>query len=264
MTGQLLLVGLVASMVLTACSLAGDVTPPPALATAQAAQAQQAPSIEELPPQGPTASPPQTSADIAAGKTIYAERCAACHGTTGMGDGPQAANLTVPVAALGDPAVSNAATGAAWYDIITRGRIERFMPPFVSLSDQQRWDVAAYALSLSTDAVALEDGERTFAQQCSLCHGELGAGTEAGPALNTPERLARQSIEQTLSIIRQGQGEMPEFAARLSAEEQLAVAAYARSLSFATPPIAAAVASPTAQPTGNDHPGGRCRDYPHR
>jgi cytochrome c1 len=29
------------------------------------------------------------------------------------------------------------------------GNIENFMPPFASLSDQERWDVVAYALSLS-------------------------------------------------------------------------------------------------------------------
>ena len=43
--------------------------------------------------------------------------------------------------------------------MVTLGNIENFMPPFASLSDQERWDVVAYAQSLSTTSEQISQGE---------------------------------------------------------------------------------------------------------
>jgi len=43
----------------------------------------------------PGAAPPQPATNAADGATLYAKWCAACHGATGRGDGPNAANLPV-------------------------------------------------------------------------------------------------------------------------------------------------------------------------
>ena len=53
-----------------------------------AAQAQQAPTTVKKVPVHPTTS--------VAGKDLYREYCAVCHGTTGKGDGPAASALKVP------------------------------------------------------------------------------------------------------------------------------------------------------------------------
>ena len=82
------------------------------------------------------------------GKAIYAEKCAACHGETGLGDGAQGIQLGVTVPAFGLAEIARPATPADWFTTVTRGRMERFMPPFTSLNDEQRWDVVAYAMSL--------------------------------------------------------------------------------------------------------------------
>ena len=63
---------------LAACNftLAEDVTPPP---------------IMSPPTPVPTMGPlfPASAPDVANGAAIYVEKCAPCHGDTGLGDGPQ-------------------------------------------------------------------------------------------------------------------------------------------------------------------------------
>jgi mono/diheme cytochrome c family protein len=242
MTRKLTLILLLTAVVASGCSLAGDITPPPEVATAQSAQAQTAPPAPET---GQPAAPPQTAPDVSAGEALYLERCAACHGPAGLGDGSQAAALSIPPTALGDPEIAQGVTGAAWYDVVTRGRIDRFMPPFVSLSDQQRWDVVAYALTLGTAQPAAQQGAAIFQAQCAVCHGDRGQGGEIGPLLTDPAQLAERSLAATVALIGEGRGQMPPFAGRLSLDEQLAVAAFVRSLAFASAPAAPA---PTAWP----------------
>jgi mono/diheme cytochrome c family protein len=232
---------LLAAMLTAGCSLAGDVTPPPDLATAQAAQPAIAPVVPES---GQVFPPPPTPPDLASGAVVFAERCAPCHGPAGLGDGQQAAALSIPPTALGAPEVSQTATGAAWYDVVTRGRIERFMPPFVSLSDQQRWDVVAYALTLASSQQSEQDGAAIYQERCAACHGDTGQGGTVGPALADPAQLAGRSLAATVGLIQQGRGQMPPFADALSEDQQQAVAAFVRSLSFSVP---AADVPPTAQ-----------------
>ncbi len=132
---------LISAWVLTACSLAEDVTPPPDYTRPTAA---------------PTPTPLATPAafDLEAGKVIYEAKCLPCHGELGMGDGPQADALGVPVTALGDPAVAAQATLEDWFLVVTNGRLNAMMPPFTSLTDQQRWDVVAYAMTLHQEQTA--------------------------------------------------------------------------------------------------------------
>ena len=141
------------ALLLTACSLAEDVTPPPALATAQAAPIQVEtpvrPPAQEAEGQSVTLNPPAEAPSLFSGAAIYLESCQPCHGPTGMGDGSMASNLEVPPPPLSDIDRTRSAAPIDWYQVVTEGRMERFMPPFQSLSDAQRWDVVAYALSLS-------------------------------------------------------------------------------------------------------------------
>ena len=141
------LVSATVGLLIGGCSLAGDVTPPPALATAQMAAPAEAPTPAPI-------TPPNTQPDIAAGALIYAEKCAACHGLEGLGDGELANGLAFAPAPLGDPEFASAADPIGWYRAVTIGNLDRLMPGFVSLTDQQRWDVVGYALSLGSQEVA--------------------------------------------------------------------------------------------------------------
>ncbi len=84
-------------LVLSACSfsLAEDITPPPNLQQQQPSQAQPAAVSSNTFPLLPP--------NPANGEAIYAEKCSPCHGDAGLGDGPQAAQLPNPPAALGSP-----------------------------------------------------------------------------------------------------------------------------------------------------------------
>ncbi|GAC1685972.1 MAG: hypothetical protein NVS9B3_04270 [Gemmatimonadaceae bacterium] len=44
---------------------------------------------------------PARALDAAAGATLYAAKCASCHGAAGLGDGPAARTLSTPAAAIG-------------------------------------------------------------------------------------------------------------------------------------------------------------------
>ncbi|MGW8251213.1 MAG: c-type cytochrome, partial [Anaerolineales bacterium] len=130
---------LLLTITLAGCSfsLAEDITPPPGAVQAPVSQ------TEPPPVNGPLY--PLVPPNSENGAAIYAEKCAPCHGQTGLGDGPRSAQLPNPVTAIGSAEVARQATPARWYTQVTQGNLERFMPPFSSLSDRERWDVVAYA-----------------------------------------------------------------------------------------------------------------------
>ena len=105
---------------LSACvSLAEDITPPPNAA---------------MPTSRPTMEPvfPESKPNAANGASIYAEKCASCHGESGLGDGIDSTKLPNPVSALGSPNVAEQASPAEWYIAVTEGNLESYMPPFAS------------------------------------------------------------------------------------------------------------------------------------
>lgn len=184
---------------------------------------------------------PLVPPDPAAGKLIYAEKCLPCHGESGMGNGPQAGNLSVPAAALGKPEIARSARPIDWFEMVTFGNIERLMPGFSSLTDRQRWDVVAYAFTLSTTPEMLAMGQENYNQNCAECHGLLGQGDgERAASLSTlpaswsdQERLAGLSSEDLVKVMTGEKQGHPSFTDVLDETKQYAVAAYVRSLSFA-------------------------------
>ncbi len=223
-------------LILTACSfsLAEDITPPPGA---------------EVPFEEPTQPPlngplyPIVRPDPSAGRAIYVEKCASCHGVSGLGDGSMAGQLPVPAPALGTDAVARLSSPAEWYTVVTQGNLERRMPPFSSLTDRQRWDVVAYLYSLSNSPQRLLQGESLYQGNCAACHGEGGdgKGLEAAALSESPtiftdqELMADYSAEQLFQAISEGKApDMPAFAEQLSAEERWALSAYLRSLTFAS------------------------------
>lgn len=228
-----------AALLLAACNftLAADVTPPPGY-------------VSPTPPAtlGPLF--PASAPDPNNGAAIFAEKCAPCHGVSGMGDGPQSASLPVSVAALGLPQTARKASPAAWYGVVTQGNLEKFMPPFNSLSDQERWDVVSYALSLHVTAEQLESGKNLFNASCDA------ACAQKFTDLNTMSALSEDDI---IAMIRTGDG---AFGSSFNDVDAAAVAAYIRTLTFAaqtTPttasvtetPIAAEAGTPAAESTSD-------------
>jgi mono/diheme cytochrome c family protein len=84
---------------------------------------------------------------LAAGQKIYANRCAACHGKTGNGDGPDAADLGIHPAKLSDPVIRGETDGELFWKI-TVGK--KPMPNYgTRLSPTDRWNVINYLRSLA-------------------------------------------------------------------------------------------------------------------
>jgi len=186
--------------------------------------------------------------DPARGESIYAEKCAPCHGVKGLGDGPDAGALPNPVTPLGSPAVARQAAPADWYLMVSNGNLERYMPPFKSLSVPERWDVISYAFSLSTSDEKITRGKELYAANCIDCHGETGQGDgrKTGELSASPVDFTDQSFMGLMSAadlfetISAGQGEMHAFG-DLAEEDRWALTAYLRSLTFETPEEQAAV-----------------------
>jgi mono/diheme cytochrome c family protein len=108
------------------------------------------------------------------------------------------------------------------------------MPPFASLSDQERWDVVAYAMTLHTSEEEIARGKELFETNCAGCSTNL---------FQDQERMSAWSGVELARMIQQGNEQIPAFGATLSEDEVWAVAAYLRTLSYDTSPIVSAPVS---------------------
>jgi mono/diheme cytochrome c family protein len=87
-----------------------------------------------------------TESSRAAGQKIYLKRCAECHGKTGNGDGPEAADLGIHPAKLSDPTIQAETDGELFWKI-TVGK--KPMPNYKTrLSPTDRWNVVNYLRTL--------------------------------------------------------------------------------------------------------------------
>ena len=226
-------------IILSGCSfsLAEDIKPPPG-SEMQMPVDQTQPEVTS----GPMY--PMVPPRPANGSSLYTEKCSPCHGVNGQGDGPRAAELPNPVAALGNPNYARQAAPADWYDMVSRGNLERFMPPFTSLSDRQRWDVVAYSFMLGIPTDEIAAGQALYEDNCASCHGENGDGKgadipspSAAPADFTDQAImARRSAHDLFISTSEGVSPaMPAFGDQLTENERWAIASYLRSLTFSLP-----------------------------
>jgi len=158
------------------------------------------------------------------GAKLYAQYCAACHGSQGTG------GVGVPLAL---PDFLAAADNEYLRKTIRLGRPGRVMPAFRQLSDTQVGTIVKHIRSWAPAGITTpahnatpvkgnpEHGQQLFAKYCSACHGKNGEGGQGtgvtfsrprelpvlAPALNNPGFLAAASdamIKTTLMRGRQG------------------------------------------------------------
>lgn len=211
------------ALTLTACnfSLAEDITPPPNYV-----------SPTPMPTLGPLY--PAEAPSLERGAAIYAEKCVDCHGPKGMGDGDQGKQLPVTVAALALPEFARPASPVDWYTVVTRGNIQSFMPPFVSLNEQQRWDVVAYVLSLHASPEEVARGRQLFETNCAGCPLDV---------FKNQEKMASLSEDEIVGLLKNGGENVTPLSGNLTDEDYYAVASYLRTLTFAV-----ALPTPTPEP----------------
>lgn len=259
----LLFAGLLCGLALSACSLAGDITPPPGARPVRPISASPIPATvpANLPNAESDIAPASTRLDFkpsaAAGALIYADKCVDCHGPAGEGDGVRAAQIPggIPVSRFADPALGREATPQEWFDVVTNGRLERFMPPFVeSLSDADRWNVVAYVTTLSVPPAQIESGQALYEANCAACHGAAGQGD--GPQaqgaladLSAPAYFANTVPAEMLAAISAG-SPIPNhaFDNALAEADRWAVTQYVRTLAYEyAAPNTEPIAAPPAQ-----------------
>ena len=111
--------------------------------------------------------------------------------------------------------------------MVTNGRIDSLMPAFASLSDAERWDVVAYALSLSSPAADAASGKALYAAEnaCAQCHGdEQGAGS-SGPSFLVSGLVEQRSLVDLAQAIRAGSPPaMPAYGEQLTDDQVWALA----------------------------------------
>lgn len=135
--------------------------------------------------------------------TLFVTSCMGCHGATGNGDGPWAANDAHIWPKPANFHARNSDIGRDYY-IITNGREGTMMPPHLqNIPAQARWELAGYVAGMyepnSTatisrgdldlyhnkyapdNKVAVQKGHRIYNLYCSGCHGVEAQGSFLAP-----------------------------------------------------------------------------------
>lgn len=126
---------------------------------------------------------PARMPDLARGKLLYAQHCAACHGANGRANGPLAGSLEPPPTDFHDAARARARSLFGLYNTITLGVDGTGMASFAQLSDADRWALAFYVGGFYPDPATLQTGQDAWQA------GKLGL--KAATTL-TPEELEAQ------------------------------------------------------------------------
>jgi len=174
---------------------------------------------------------------MAIGERLFANNCAACHGSDAKGS-KGFPNLTDQDWLWGGKLETIAET-------ITKGR-SGMMPPMAAAvggPDDVR-NVANYVLSLSGsphNSVAAQLGKAKFAA-CAACHGMDGKGNQALGAPNLSDKvwLHGWGEDAVIAMVTQGKNNvMPAHDTRLSAEQIHVLAGYVWGLSKSSTTVAA-------------------------
>jgi mono/diheme cytochrome c family protein len=115
------------------------------------AQPSGTPSGWQLPPDADTKKSPLTVDDkvLAAGKAIFKDKCSKCHGSSGLGDGPDADPDHREDMDLTNPKRAERNSEGVMFYKVWNGRRRPKMPAFKEeLTEQQAWSVVAYARTL--------------------------------------------------------------------------------------------------------------------
>lgn len=175
-------------------------------------------------------------AAVAIGRNLFANNCAACHGSDGRGA------TGFPNLADGDWLWGGDAETVL--TSIAQGRMGIMAPWQEVLGDAGVGDTTAYVLTLSGRKATTGDaaaGAAQFAMYCTACHGPDGRGNTAVGAPNLTDNIwlhggSEAKIRETIALGRQNN--MPAQEGRLGDTRTRLLAAYV--LSLGEPPRAVA------------------------
>jgi mono/diheme cytochrome c family protein len=184
---------------------------------------------------------------LAAGVTLFAEQCVACHGADGLG--------TTLAPALNDPLVREKTTEEL-ERTIRLGVPGTLMSSWEkSLADEQiasalalitRWEVVpAGAIPAPSQPIPVTEeslvlGAELYTASCSRCHGPVGQGSQRAPALNVRSFLTDTTDQAMLQIITLGVPgtAMPVWGDRLTDAQIQAIVGFVRTWEPTAPEVA--------------------------
>jgi mono/diheme cytochrome c family protein len=186
---------------------------------------------------------PKQRPSLAGGREVFEANCARCHGTTGAGDGKDAARLGIKPANFTDLTFIRNQTPEDAFNVITLGRRKTGMPSWGdALTIDQRWAVISYIWSLGRAPTAVDEGQRLYAKHCASCHGTTGDGkdAQASPAARPLTRLSallegsQRTDTENFNLMSRGVANTPmqAFAPALDETERWQLAAFVRKLSL--------------------------------
>ncbi len=116
----------------------------------------------------PTPLAPIRTPDLPRGAALYAEKCAACHGATGGGDGPLAADLDPPAIAFADVDRARQRSAFGLYQVINQGLDGTAMASFAHLSTDEQWDLAFYVGRFAFTEEQAAAGEKLWNEDAAV------------------------------------------------------------------------------------------------
>jgi high-affinity iron transporter len=172
---------------------------------------------------------PRSLPSLQAGKTIFHQNCAQCHGETGKGDGPDRATMNPKEPPAADFTESNLMDGLSpfkAFNVASFGVEGTAMPNFSALIEEERWQAAFYILSLRFTAEEAERGAALIRsagiqpelQQVSTLSNATDAELRDKLKIFFPKE--NQSHE-VLAYLRRGLLEKPQTQAPLMAAQTL-------------------------------------------
>jgi mono/diheme cytochrome c family protein len=85
------------------------------------------------------------------GREIFEDKCALCHGDRADGRGPRGRSLARRPTDFTNPQWRASTTPSQVFEIVSEGVRGTSMPGWPTLSEDQKWDVTAYVLSVAED-----------------------------------------------------------------------------------------------------------------
>lgn len=170
---------------------------------------------------------PQSAPDLARGAALYQEQCAACHGATGAGDGPNARGMDPPPIAFVDRARADHRSLFGLYQVIDQGLDGTAMPSFAHLPAEDRWSLAFYVGRFAYNDAAAERGARRWREDPTVraAFPDLAALTRATPASLAQALGPDAAVEITAYLRRSPEALLaPRLATLTVARAQLAAA----------------------------------------
>lgn len=173
------------------------------------------------------------------GAELFQQDCAACHGTTGRGDG------FVGPALFREP--KNLAATRFSLNLLSQvlwnGKRGTAMPSWRSLPQQDLSALAAFAQSLHQEvkrdeasSESIQLGNQVFVQNCAPCHGIAGDGKGTAAATLIPEpanfKLKQPDFDYIMQVLSNGipGTGMPAWRDQISETNRRALGYYVRSL----------------------------------